>query len=119
MTAEIQHEGRTFKIDLSKPLDISLSLRGDNKNPLQPGTSKRPKFYLFGKVILLGKVSEGASVNFNNIEFSPHGHGTHTECVGHISREFHSINQLLKDFFFYGKTYFHRTREERGRSGYL
>jgi kynurenine formamidase len=48
----------------------------------------------------IGKVSEGSSTNFNNIFFNPHGHGTHTECLGHITREFYSINQCLKQFFF-------------------
>ncbi len=47
-----------------------------------------------------GKVSEGASVNFNNVFFNPHAHGTHTECFGHISQEFHSVNEALKTFFF-------------------
>jgi kynurenine formamidase len=45
-------------------------------------------------------VSEGSSTNFNNIFFNPHGHGTHTECLGHITRDFYSINQALKQFFF-------------------
>lgn len=48
----------------------------------------------------VGKVSEGASVNFNNIYFNPHGHGTHTESYGHISEEFYSVNDALKTFFF-------------------
>jgi Predicted metal-dependent hydrolase len=48
----------------------------------------------------VGKVSEGASVNFNNIYFNPHAHGTHTECVGHISEAFHSVNEALTEFFF-------------------
>jgi len=48
----------------------------------------------------VGKVSEGSSTNFNNIFFNPHGHGTHTECLGHITREFYSINQCLQQFFF-------------------
>jgi arylformamidase len=48
-------------------------------------------------------VSEGASTNFNNIQFNPHAHGTHTECVGHITREFHSINEFLKTFIFTAK----------------
>ena len=37
---------------------------------------------------------------FNHWFFNPHGHGTHTECLGHITREFYSINQCLKQFFF-------------------
>ncbi len=48
----------------------------------------------------IGRVSEGGSVNFNNIFFNPHAHGTHTECFGHISKEFHSVNDSLKTFFF-------------------
>lgn len=102
MIAEIQHESGTFKIDLSKPLDISLALRGDNKNPVA-WYLQAPKIEPVRDGDFVGKVSEGASVNFNNISFNPHGHTTHTECVGHISREFHSINQTLKNFFFTAK----------------
>ncbi|MEX0360615.1 MAG: cyclase family protein, partial [Allomuricauda sp.] len=48
----------------------------------------------------VGKVAEGASTNFNDIWFNPHSHVTHTECLGHITKEFHSINQSLGHFFF-------------------
>lgn len=48
----------------------------------------------------VGDVNEGGSVNFRTITFNPHAHGTHTECVGHISKEFYSVNQNLKRFFF-------------------
>jgi kynurenine formamidase len=32
----------------------------------------------------LGSVAEGGAVNFRDVYFNPHGHGTHTENVGHI-----------------------------------
>ncbi len=48
----------------------------------------------------VGAVSEGAPVNFRNIFFNPHGHCTHTESVGHIAREIHSVNRVVKRFFF-------------------
>jgi len=48
----------------------------------------------------IASVKEGACINFNNIIFNPHAHGTHTECVGHITEKVHSINQNLKQFFF-------------------
>ena len=51
----------------------------------------------------IGKVSEGGSTNFNNIQLNPHGNGTHTENVGHISTEFYSINESLTEFFFKAK----------------
>jgi len=54
-------------------------------------------------VIFVGKVSEGASTNFNDIYFNPHAHGMHTECVGHnLPTTFHSINQKLKEVFLFG-----------------
>ena len=44
----------------------------------------------------VASVQEGASVNFNNIAFNPHAHGTHTECVGHITKAFYSEKKCLK-----------------------
>ena len=88
-----------FQIDLSKPIDISLPLSNTDENPIAWYIEK-PKIepVVFGDWI--GKVAEGSSTNFNNIFFNPHGHGTHTECLGHITREFYSINQCLTQFFF-------------------
>nr|WP_237690393.1 cyclase family protein [Salegentibacter tibetensis] len=77
-------------------------MRGDAKNPVA-WYLDAPRINPVKDGGFIGKVSEGASVNFNNILFNPHAHGTHTECVGHISREFHSINQTLKTFFFFSK----------------
>jgi kynurenine formamidase len=89
----------TFEIDLSKPIDISIPLSNTDANPIAWYIEK-PQIepVRFGDWI--GKVSEGSSTNFNNIFFNPHGHGTHTECLGHITRGFYSINQCLKEFFF-------------------
>jgi kynurenine formamidase len=88
-----------FEIDLSKPIDISIPLSNTDQNPIA--------WYLEKPVIepvkvgdWIGKVAEGGSTNFNNIFFNPHGHGTHTECLGHITNDFYSINQCLKQFFF-------------------
>lgn len=89
-----------FEIDLSKPIDISIPLTNTDENPIAWYIEKPViEPVVFGDWI--GKVSEGkSSTNFNNIFFNPHGHGTHTECLGHITREFYSINQCLKQFFF-------------------
>lgn len=85
--------------DLSQPLDISIPLSNSDKNPIAWYIEKPViEPVRFGEWV--GKVSEGSSTNFNNIFFNPHGHGTHTECLGHITKEFYSINQCLKQFFF-------------------
>jgi kynurenine formamidase len=97
MIATINNE---FKIDLSKPIDISIPITNTDENPIAWYIEKPViEPVIFGDWI--GKVSEGkSSTNFNNIFFNPHGHGTHTECVGHITHEFYSINQSLTQFFF-------------------
>ncbi|MBC5863829.1 cyclase family protein [Flavobacterium turcicum] len=89
-----------FEVDLSKPIDISIPLTNTDENPIAWYIEKPViEPVVFGDWI--GKVSEGkSSTNFNNIFFNPHGHGTHTECLGHITRDFYSINQCLKQFFF-------------------
>lgn len=99
MKTTISHNGQTFEIDLSKAIDISIPLTNTDSNPIAWYIEK-PEIepVKFGDWI--GKVSEGSSTNFNNIFFNPHGHGTHTECLGHITKDFYSINQCLKQFFF-------------------
>ena len=91
-----------FQIDLSKPIDISIPLSNTDENPIAWYIEK-PEIEPVKMGDWIGKVAEGSSTNFNNILFNPHGHGTHTECLGHITREFYSINQCLKQFFFFAE----------------
>jgi kynurenine formamidase len=88
------------QIDLSNPLDISIPLTNNEQNPIA-WYQNTPEIAPVTMGDWIGKVSEGkSSTNFNNIFFNPHAHGTHTECLGHITRDFYSINQCLKQFFF-------------------
>ena len=88
-----------YTIDLSKPLDISMSIRGSKDNA-KAWYIDEPKIEPAQIGEWTASVKEGASINFNNIQFNPHAHGTHTECVGHITEKFYSINKCLKTFFF-------------------
>lgn len=99
MKTTIEIHDKTIEINLSKPLDISIPLQASVKNPLA-WYQNEPKIEPVKMGDWTGKVTEGGSVNFNNIFFNPHAHGTHTECFGHISEEFHSVNEALKTFFF-------------------
>ena len=99
MQTTVNYNSRNYLIDLSKPIDISMPLRAtkDNVNVWYVG---KPKIKAVRLGNWTGKVKKGASVNFNSIKFNPHAHGTHTECVGHITHKNYSINQHLKQFFF-------------------
>ena len=92
-----------IQIDLSKPIDISIPLTNTDENPIAWYLDK-PEIEPVKNGDWIGKVSEGISAtNFNNIFFNPHGHGTHTECLGHITNDFYSINTCLKQFFFFAE----------------
>ena len=98
--AIINHNAKTFQVDFSKPLDISITLSNTDENPIA-WYQDLPQIEPVKMGDWIGKVSEGkSSTNFNNIFFNPHAHGTHTECLGHITKEFYSINNCLKTFFF-------------------
>ncbi|MCB0475801.1 MAG: cyclase family protein [Flavobacteriaceae bacterium] len=93
MIATINYNSRKLQIDLEQPLDISLPLRMSKSNVIA-WYQKEPTFKK------IRSVAKNHVTNFNGIYFAPHAHGTHTECVGHITKEFQSVNQHLKQFFF-------------------
>ena len=99
MIATISQGQNNFQVDLANAMDISISLIGSEKN-VNAWYLNAPKIYPFEGDDFIGKVSNGGSVNFNMVEFNPHSHVTHTECLGHITDEVYSVNQKLKEFFF-------------------
>jgi arylformamidase len=79
--------------------DLSIELTKDDVNP-RAWYVDYPKFEPVRANGFVGSVAEGGSVNFRDIYFNPHGHGTHTECYGHISQEWVSVNDCLSEFWF-------------------
>ena len=99
MIAYLDNKGKKYKVDLNNPIDISLELVPGREGP---NCFYAPLFdaipYRSGSFV--GSTLEGAPVNFMNVNINPHGNGTHTECVGHISKEKVTINEVLKVFHF-------------------
>ena len=95
MIIQVRHQERYFICDLSKPLDISIPL-GQVKCFYAPDVTAEP----FQSGDFIGSVSAGAPVNFYNVSFNPHGNGTHTETLGHITAKQESINQCLRQYHF-------------------
>jgi arylformamidase len=99
MIATIFHRGKEFKVDFFKPIDISIPLH-DGRDCVSAWYVEPMKLEPVVNGSWIGDVNKGGSVNFRNITFNPHGNGTHTECAGHISKEFYTINKNLKRFLF-------------------
>jgi len=93
------HQKQAYTADLSQPLDISLPLKKGLETvncffapPMEITPVKAGDF--------VGSVKAGSPVNFMNVKFNPHGNGTHTECVGHLTPELYSIREALQNFHF-------------------
>lgn len=99
MQARLEHMGRNYLAQLDEPLDISMPLDSRPERTKAWGVSPvNMEPVKAGNWI--GRVKEGGSVNFYNVFFNPHGHGTHTEGVGHIHPDQPSVNGTLKRHFF-------------------
>lgn len=99
MIATINHSRGIYTIDLSKPLDISITIR-PNKNNVNAYFAPQP----FSEPVVannfIGSTQLGGAVNFFNLTINPHGNGTHTECVGHIAKEDYFVTDCLDRHFF-------------------
>lgn len=97
MKVAITISGKNYEADLSNSIDISLAVANITRawyiNPPQMQPVRLGEHWV-------GSVAEGGSVNFFDLNFNPHAHGTHTECLGHVTREKESVNQVLKRSWF-------------------
>ena len=81
MKLTLQKDARTYSFQTEKGMDISISMnpKGPRAWYVEPMRIEPVRTEQF-----LGSVAEGGAVNFRDVYFNPHGHGTHTENVGHI-----------------------------------
>ncbi len=92
MTIRIGEDVQVLQLDKGQDLSIPLVGGKENLNAWYIGPPTIGP-HIDGDFV--GSVEQGASTNFNTITFNPHAHVTHTECLGHISKEFHSVNRLF------------------------
>lgn len=86
MNARIALPGGEVHIDLARPVSLALTLNFDGPQPRHFGAPRavaRP----FEAPGFSGAVASGASCNCEVITLVPHCQGTHTEGVGHLTRE--------------------------------
>lgn len=91
MSISITRNGKTYQANDLQPIDLSLPV-ADLTRAWYIGAPKVEPVVLGDWV---GSVKQGGSVNFRNITFNPHAHCTHTECLGHITKEVFSVNQMV------------------------
>jgi kynurenine formamidase len=86
-------------IETSELIDLSMTLQSSPEN-VRAWYVDPPRMEPVRANGFIGSIEEGGSVNFRDVYFNPHGHGTHTECCGHITREVYAVNDVLKEYFY-------------------
>ena len=77
--------GRRWRADVTAPADLAIVLEFNGAQPsffvATPASSEPLRIGGF-----TGSVASGASCNCAVHSLAPHCHGTHTECIGHVTR---------------------------------
>jgi len=95
MEAVITIGSDQFVVNFDHPHDISIPLT-PNEIGVNCFYAPAPEVEPVKSGSFIGSVKQGGSVNFMNLRINPHGNGTHTECVGHISAEDYFIRDCLQ-----------------------
>jgi len=72
-----------YRVNLLCPYDLSIPVGANGQHPRAWWASDL-RFQPVETEHFIGSVAAGAPVNFRDVFINPHGHGTHTESVGHI-----------------------------------
>jgi arylformamidase len=86
LKARVSVDDRELTVDLSRPVRLGVEIdfsEGGLRHFGAPAANSRPM--AVGN--FSGSVATGASCNCHTISLTPHCNGTHTESVGHLTRE--------------------------------
>ncbi|MFB6258190.1 MAG: cyclase family protein, partial [Flavobacteriales bacterium] len=96
MTAEFHLANGSLTVDLNRSIDLSDPFTDQGEGILAWHVD-HPRFTPVRAGNFIGSVKEGGVVNFRDLSLNPHGNGTHTECLGHITETIHDLNELWKN----------------------
>tara|TARA_B100001175_G_C19423188_1_gene597182 strand:+ start:14 stop:814 length:801 start_codon:yes stop_codon:yes gene_type:complete len=96
MKAHISIEGNKLEVDFSKGMDISIPLFFNGNQPNTYNVNKAIS-HPYKDDTFIGDTRKGGPCNFETYNFTPHCNGTHTECIGHITKERVSILNALNE----------------------
>ena len=94
MNARILLSRGAVSVDLSRPVSLAIPMNfsegGLSHFGAPPATSRPLSVPGFS-----GAVATGASCNCSTLTITPHCNGTHTECVGHLTRESLDAHEVI------------------------
>ncbi len=96
MLFNYHHQGEEWQSDFSKPISLSLPLSAQGPRAWYVAP---PKIQPVMENGFVGSIALGGKVNFFEVHMNPHGHGTHTETLGHIDKDQFPISKWQGPFF--------------------
>lgn len=99
MRVSVQIGGKALDFDAKDGIDIAIGI-DEGFSTVNCFHAPPARFEPVRMGAFVGSTQMGGSVNFKNVFFNPHGNGTHTECVGHISGEHHRVDKALGEYLF-------------------
>lgn len=94
MIAELEWQGYHLRVDLARGKSVAIPLDPHGAQPsFFADAPARARPLRIGDYI--GDVAQGGSCNAEWIEFVPHCHGTHTECIAHLNSDAGNVLELI------------------------
>lgn len=98
MNLIFEHPLGKFKVSLDNFYDLSIPL--SREKGVEAFSIPPIQYSPFRTGTFLGSVREGGSCNCETLVLNPHGNGTHTEGMGHITAERIPLFRCLREVFF-------------------
>lgn len=90
--------GKSYTVDLTKGVSIGIPVQ--RKNAISAWGLGVPEYKYYESADFIGAVRNGGPCNVEVIQFVPHTNGTHTECIGHITKDEKFVLDNIKDTFY-------------------
>jgi len=98
MTLTFNIDGTDYSIDSSEPIDLSIPLDFSGGGP-HAFYLPRAEAHAVEAEGFVGDTRRGGGCNCETVVLNPHGNGTHTECVGHVSDARLAVSGFIRDPF--------------------
>lgn len=86
---------REYRFYLDQPIEIAMPLDFEGAQPHVHGIGKAMAKTQEADG-MVGDVCRGGGCNWRQYTLTPHSHGTHTECIGHITEDAIAVHKVLK-----------------------
>lgn len=104
MIITVDYKGVSYKLNANKPLPISIPIGFEGEGVSVFGAPFASS-EAYSSSDFVGDVNKGGSCNCKSYNIIPHCNGTHTECIGHITKSDIHISDVMEDSFLLAKVF--------------